>query len=454
MNKIIKRLLFLTIILLVIIIILLIYFNGKKINQTDKPDLPTDNPLDFEVNKSIKECDVTNNYFIVKRIIVNYYLYCSNLNLKSSDINTFGKPIDEGELEKSAETERITAKEKIYNCLYKDYITEFNISKDDIGDSFVIDKNLKTIIRKIYSFQNSNNVTTYIVYGVNINENEQKESKFIIGVCLDQLNNSYSIIPQEYCKKHNYNDLKIGSILDIPINNIEKNKDNNFSYRLIRDNEVCQELFYNYKYSVLYDLEYAYEMLNEEYKEKRFKTIENYKKLVQENRDLLEKCNITQYKVTGNEGKKRYICKDNYDNYYIFNQKNIINYSLYLDTYTIETEEFLNKYNESSEKDKAGMNIERIFEAINMKDYNYIYSHLNETFRDNNFGSVSSLEKYLKNNLYDINSISGEDFSNEGTVQIFKINVTNKAQQDQNKNMSINIQLKEETDFEISFNIE
>ena len=77
---------------------------------------------------------------------------------------------------------------------------------------------------------------------------------------------------------------------------------------------------------------------------KRFGSLDGYKAYIQENYDEIVKCIISKYQVTEEDNQKEYICIDDYGNYYIFIQNNMSNYELQLDTYTIESKSFLNKY--------------------------------------------------------------------------------------------------------------
>ena len=54
-------------------------------------------------------------------------------------------------------------------------------------------------------------------------------------------------------------------------------------------------------------------------------------------------------------------------------ESNITNYEVVLDTYTIDLPEFLEKYNKNSDEIKCGMNIQKLFDAINDEDYSYVY---------------------------------------------------------------------------------
>ena len=63
-------------------------------------------------------------------------------------------------------------------------------------------------------------------------------------------------------------------------------------------------------------------------------------------------------------------------------------YSVVLDTYTIDLPEFIEKYNSANEKTKVGLNIQKVFDAINNEDYEYVYNKLDNTFKQTNFKTV------------------------------------------------------------------
>ena len=91
-----------------------------------------------------------------------------------------------------------------------------------------------------------------------------------------------------------------------------------------------------------------------------------------------------------------YVCRDKYQNLYIFRAKNPLDYTVLLDTYTITTDNFKTTYDKSSEEYKVAMNIDKWIQMINSRDYTSAYNCLDETFRNNNFGSEEAFEKYMK----------------------------------------------------------
>lgn len=457
-NKIIPTIILIIIILIILVIVLMLYFNSRKnINKITGTDRTS--PEETEVDTVLEECQVPNKYFIVKDIIKEYSFSSGKLNIQAKDIEVYREDIGQEELKKykeeKAKEEEQLASEKIYYMLDNSYVNEFNIKKEDLKEKFNMDSQTEIIINKMYSVENSNNVSTYFVTGKFVNTINSKVEDFNIAVAIDMLNNTFAIYPEEYLKKHNYDKLELGQKLDMPIESINKNDYNTFEYKVyIDDSEIAKEYFNNYKYAMLYDMEDAYNMLNKEYREKRFESMDAYKLYVNENYNDLSKCVVSKYQVTEENDKKEYVCMDNFGNYYVFLQNNISNYELQLDTYTIQNEAFLKKYNNGDEKTKAGINTEGFFEALNRKDYKYIYNHLADSFKNNYFKSEDALKEYFKQNLFVYVDTEYEDYKKEGNINIFKVKVSNKENSDEEVEMTVLVQLRENNDFIISFSLE
>ena len=59
-----------------------------------------------------------------------------------------------------------------------------------------------------------------------------------------------------------------------------------------------------------------------------------------------------------NNNYTEYTCMDQFENYYIFRENKVMDYSIILDNYTIPTEEFIEKYNSVNEQKKVVLNIQ------------------------------------------------------------------------------------------------
>ena len=53
-----------------------------------------------------------------------------------------------------------------------------------------------------------------------------------------------------------------------------------------------------------------------------------------------------------------------------------------LDSYTINTPRFLEEYQKSNEQEKVELTINKVFEALNNKDFKYIYGKLDENYKN------------------------------------------------------------------------
>ena len=120
-----------------------------------------------------------------------------------------------------------------------------------------------------------------------------------------------------------------------------------------------------------------------------------------------------------------------------------------LDSYTIESQENIQKYNTLTDTNKVSANIRKIIEAINNKDYNYIYNKLNEEYKNNKFPNINQLINYINNNFYDVNLVGNGTAELEANVYIAKIQIT--SNKSEIKQVTILVRLLEGTDFEISF---
>lgn len=462
MKKIYKPIIIMIVVLMVLILVIVAVLLILKNNKSDyNKDIENPNQIgkiidENKINNELQEFDDTNVYFAVKNIIESYYTKCKDLNVNSENVpsgNRKTKPSIE-EREEYAKKMQEEALDKLYNMLSGDYIKEFKINKQDVKEKFGTEDKYEPIIEKIYRFQNSTNVWTYLVKGINVDLMNEKSESYSIGVTIDSYNKTFCIYPQEYLEKHEYDKLKLDEEVDFEIEEIEKNNQNTYTYEMVDEEEICEEYFNKSKKILLFDADFAYEMLDDEYREKRFNgDKENFKEWLQNDYDNIRSSVNSKYKATTEKGSTLYICQDTNDNYWIFKDTKTVDCNILLDTYTLPINEIKDNYQKADDKNKAKMNIQNVFQAINRKDYGYVYDHLDGTFKQNNFDNLQKLEDYLKNNLFDINEIDGDNYSNEGEVQIFNLNVTHKNKDSMRKNMNINMKLKENNDFIMSFSI-
>lgn len=335
----------------------------------------------------------------------------------------------------------------VYNLLDEAYINQKNINKNNIFDIVgKINKNQIFSPNKM-NFAKIENTEIYIVYG-NIREDKLNERanelEFNVTVILNKYNETFSIIPGILNIETSYT----------AVGKNTKNENNVFSIINIDDKTMANTYFVNYKYEMLYNIENAYNLLDEEYKEKRFLNFSDYKQYVENNVEKIKKANLTKYSVKKYNDYTLYTCIDQYNNYYIFIETSVMEYTVMLDDYTIDTEEYISNYNSASFKEKNELNIKRFIKMINNKDYKSAYNCLNNGFKENYFKTINEFENYINNTFYKYNSITFDIFSTEGDIGIYKINI-NGVQNDRDVTLTKTIIMKlgTGTDFEMSFDV-
>ena len=127
-------------------------------------------------------------------------------------------------------------------------------------------------------------------------------------------------------------------------------------------------------------------------------------------------------------------------------------YNIILDPYTIDLQAFIKEYNTSSNTMKVAMNIDKIKQAINDKDYKYVYSKLDETFKVNNYPTIDKLKDYIAINFFEKNEFSCENVEDKNGTYIFKIKVSSANNESvEEKYINVIMRLNSGTDFVMSF---
>ena len=440
----IKKFLILLIVLTILIIITIILLSSK----TD-PNLNTDETEytpKVIVNENLEKVSIRNNYYTVKNIVEKYYSSLCNLN-KTSQENYDG---EEQSLEELQQEDEIN-KNKIYSFFDNNYIEETGLSTNNLQEKLGNYKDLYVLIDNMYVRDLTESLKLYFVSGKLTEKKNLKTEEFGLMVLVDSQNCTFNIYTYEYVKKHNFYELsKTQDFKEkyFNIENIENKKYNKYTFKIINDETYARDLIKNYRESIKYNnIDYSYNRLHENYKTGRFQQKSEYEVYIQKNKKQILISNLQYYNVKKVDGYKQYICVDGKENYYIFTEKSIMDYTLILDTYTVDLPEFIEEYKSATDKNKVGMNIEKFISAVNQGDYKYIYSKLDNTFKQNKFPTEKDLQKYIENNFLEKNEIQYLKFSQEGDICIYKTRINE-------KNFNIIMKLGEGTEFTMSFSFE
>ena len=340
----------------------------------------------------------------------------------------------------------------IYELLSKEYINNNGITLENLRSKIDISEEKQVFVPLKMNVVLNTIVEKYAVYGflTDIESNFSKE--IYLYVNLDITNKNFSIEPIE--------DKEIKSIDEIKIvnsnNTIEKNDNNTAISAKISEEYLCKKYMFYYKKILIASPKLAYKYLDNDYKEKRFGTYEEFKQYIQDNKDKINEINLKEYLVEYYEGYSEYVCKDKYENLYIFDEKGIMDYTLKLDTYTIATEKFKETYNNTENYKKVQMNIDKFFQMINRQDYKTAYSCLAQSYKNNYFKTEDEFVKFAKSNFFTYNKVTYLGYEQKGSkLYTFNIRLSDKTEENTDtKDIKIIMQLNENLDFEMSFSME
>lgn len=237
---------------------------------------------------------------------------------------------------------------------------------------------------------------------------------------------------------------------------IKQNEYNKIS-KDITDISIIQMYYDNFKDLLYYETEKSFDKIDAEYKLEKFNnSLEEYKKYMNDNMDRIMESSIIEYWLEEENNNPMYIFKDTNNNYITIKIKeNMVDYSIILDNYTIETETFKEKYSKLTSKEKIEANLGKVFKWIDEKEYNNLYMHLDETFKQNNFPNLQVFINFINNKFFERNIIQTAQISEQGSNYIITVNYSsNTSVAAENRTQAIVMQLKEGTDFVMSFNIE
>ena len=313
----------LVILLIITLIIILIITNKNSATDYDS-NTEFEQQILYEPNNNIEKESNRNQYYAVKSIAEKYMKSLNNL--KESNINDNANAI--------------------YSILDKQYIEEFNITEANTKDKLnIYTDNEKIYINNMYTLEKSNSIKIYFIYGTTINTSEQIK----LLVKTDSKNNTFSIFPQEYMDKYGYNEQSNVESINISQDEILPNQYNTFKYINISDEQMSIYYFEDFKNKV-FEENGLYNILDEEYRQKKFASTEEYNSYLTDLKEDVISRNIVKYDINKKDGYNEYILIDQENKYYIFKENAVMDYTLILDTYTIDLPQFTEKYNKSNDK--------------------------------------------------------------------------------------------------------
>lgn len=408
----IKYIILVLILILIICITAIVVINKKnKENYNGSDKLASEYPT-YVINENIEKLNNRNQYYILLECIKEFANYTNNKNVNA--------------------VEAVTMQKNVENI-----IDEYSFKNiDDI------------CFEEIYVL----NGYTYCTYYIKGKESIETNKNFYIVANLDFGNTTYKLTP---IKENEYNKLIAENKSDSDEQTIYKNKYNIFENINVTNEDIARNYFNDYINKALNYPEIAYSLLDEEYRNKRFGSLEEYKNNINENRDQIENATMVKYGINNKDSYTEYTIVDNFDNYYTIKEIEIMNYTIMLDNYTIKLDNFIDTYNKASDAQKVATNVEIFMKMLNNKDYKNAYTCLSNEFKQNYFKTIDEFRNYVQENFYNTNYINIKNVQTKSNIYTCTANIksgVSVAADDMDKNFVI--KLNPNAEFELSFEVE
>ena len=341
---------------------------------------------------------------------------------------------------------------------------EIKITEDNNNSVYITDKSFYTLIycvenyiKQDYQFIPLNiklnkglTVDKYLVYGYFVDNNYNLIEKMYLYVSFDNINKTFSI------EKPKNQDINLDKIeIENEEQQIENNINNSLETIYIDDDYIVRKCFNNFKVNLILNYGYIYDNLDEEYKKAKFSDVNTFKEYILNNTEKYKNMGLIKYsKDKDKNGKTKYTFCNSYGDYYtLINVQNNVKYEIFLDNYTIMSDEDIDKYKKASNKNKVYTNIQNFIYMINNKDYESAYKVLDEDFKDVNNLTMQNFKEYITNKLFDYNYISSSSnfAESEDGQYIMTLIVKNKiAVAADQKEIRFVVILGEDTNFKIA----
>lgn len=391
--------------------------------------------------------DTSTNEILNSNNIQNNLDTVSNMENVTNNVNVV-ESIPELSFNTSIQT--VTSNAQLYmigNCInkYFGFIKDNNtqaINELCENSYYSITENVKYSLNLAYITQNEF-LSVYYTCGIITVANMDYEEIVYIQMYQDLQNNTYKlkiITEDEFNNKTelSQNDKK----------EITKDTYNTIEYANVDTVKQIEIYLEDYKFYIFNNcISKAYELLDSDYKNKRFETEENFKNYLINKQNDLKKITIIEYKINTSNTGNIYSAKDSNGNYYIINETSYMNYTIMLDNYTImDTEKYLAYSNDN----KKQYDIEVFIEMLNSYDYKNAYNLLSDTTKAN-FETQLAFENYVNNNFFANNIIKAKTKNDDGTYTVVLKETISTLSNTITKNFTID--LLNNTNFIISFDI-
>lgn len=112
---------------------------------------------------------------------------------------------------------------------------------------------------------------------------------------------------------------------------------NEVIYKTVTEEDMTRKYLGDFVNLVIFDREAAYALIDDEYKKAKLPTIDDFNKKIDSiNSANFRKAKVTSYTVKKESNYNLFYVIDGSDNVFIFKENSIMNYSVYLDSFTVK----------------------------------------------------------------------------------------------------------------------
>ena len=118
---------------------------------------------------------------------------------------------------------------------------------------------------------------------------------------------------------------------------IEKYEANTYIPVYVTQSDIANKYLNDYKNLMLKDINKAYNLMNKEYRENKFQEESVFEQYINNKKSVaFYKMTVREFSVFTKNGYKFYYIISSSDDKFIFKEKSIMNYEVFLDDYTVE----------------------------------------------------------------------------------------------------------------------
>lgn len=218
----------------------------------------------------------------------------------------------------------------IYGLLDEEYIKYYDLTKNNFKKYIDVSNSDSIQIEEVYKIQERNNIGMYIVKSKLLLKNSDIMNDFNIILKIDKKNNTYSIFLNNYIEDKGYSKLSIGDKVNIKLKGIMEDSDLNNKYdpsnnKKITDN--VEDIFGDYTYMCIFYEKEAYNLIDNEIKEK-YSTYDIFDKYITDNIIDLVTMDLYSYSDVQKDNFIEYKCTSTTGQVFTFKVKSYITYTV------------------------------------------------------------------------------------------------------------------------------